>query len=956
VTALRREKFGTGVQRHTLATVAASPTSIPSPFSDEPALLGRRRELDTLAAQVEHARAGRSAVVIVRGEPGIGKSVLLDHIARRAPEFLIARVAGVESEMELAFAALQQLCRPFLDGVPALPAPQRDALNAAFGLSDGPPPDRYLVGLAVLQLMAAFADERPVLCVIDDAQWLDRVSVQTIAFVARRLLAEPIVLVVALRDSADDGDWAGLPELELRGLDEVDAAVLFDSVVTGPTDPRLRDRIVAESRGNPLALLELPRAWTTAEIVDGVGAASGVDRLTGSLEEGFAQRLRSLPTDTRRLLTLAAAEPLGDPSLLWRAAEQLGLSWDTASPAEAAGLIELGATVCFRHPLVRAAAYRVASSRERLDVHAALASVTDPVLDPDRRAWHRANSTVAQDDEIADELEQSAARARSRGGLLAASALLERSALLTREAAERADRTLAAARAKRDAGALDAALRLLPGVEAEPASDLRRASADHLRGQIAFDQRRGADAARLLLSAARRFEPFDPRLARDTYLEALAAAIWEGGAGGDANMAAAAEAARNAPPSGEAARAVDLILDALAVRLTDGYVAAAPMLTRALVCVTTLDAGEDDADRVLWMAGNRTAGIIANEVWDYDAGRMLAERQVRVAREAGALVQLQFALNFLANRLVLEGDLEGAAALVDEDQHLSHMTGVAPVGYTSLLLEAFRGDEAPTSALIATTADAAAGQGQRRIVTLANYAAAVLHNGLGHHARALECARRVFERDVLGYQTLAAPELAEAASRCGDHDLLAEIREWITVRARATPTDWARGMDARVQALASAGSVAESRYRESIERLSRTSLRVELARSHLLYGEWLRREGRRGDAREQLRIAHDMLALMGLAAFAERARRELVATGEKIRKRAEPAARSLTAQEMQITRLVRQGLSNPEIGTRLFLSPRTVEWHLRNIFGKFGVSSRRQLRDLDDAYLVDAPS
>jgi DNA-binding CsgD family transcriptional regulator len=928
---------------------------MPSRTSDESGLIGRRQELDTVAALAEHARAGRSGVLIVRGEPGIGKSVLLEHVARQAHGFRIARVAGVESEMELAYAALQQLCRPFCDCVPDLPEPQRDALNSAFGLSAGPPRDRYLVGLAVLQLMATFADEHPLLCLIDDAQWLDRVSVQTIAFVARRLLAEPILFVVAVRDSADNRDWSGLPELGLRGLDDVDAAALFDSVVMRPTDPRVRDRIVAESRGNPLALLELPRAWTTAELVEGVDVL-GAGQLTGSLEEGFAQRLRLLPTDTRRLLALAAAEPLGDPALLWRAAEQLGLSWDATSAAEAAGLIEFGARVCFRHPLVRAAAYRVASSRERLDVHAALASVTDPVLDPDRRAWHRANSTVTQNDEIADELEQSAARAKSRGGLLAASALLERSALLTREAAARADRTLAAARAKRDAGALDAALRLLPAVEAEPASDVRRASADHLRGQIAFDQRRGGDAARLLLSAARRFEPFDPRLARDIYLEALAAAIWEGDPDGEANTAAAAAAARNASPPEGAPRAVDLVLDALAVRFTDGYVAAAPMLTRALASVRTLDADADDPDRGFWMAGNRGGGIIANEVWDCDAGRIMAELQVRGAREAGALVQLQFALDFLANRLVLEGELETAAALVDEDEQLSHMTGVPPVGYSSLLLEAFRGDEARTSALIVTTVDAAAAQGQGRIVTFADYAAAVLYNGLGHHARALDCARRVFQRDVLGYQSLAAPELAEAASRVGDSVVLAEIRTWVSARAHATPTDWALGIDARVQALASAGSAAESHYRTSIERLSKTSLRVELARTHLLYGEWLRREDRRGDAREQLRIAHDMLGSMGLAAFAERARRELLATGQKIRKRAEPAAGSLTAQEMQITRLVRQGLSNPEIGTRLFLSPRTVEWHLRNIFGKFGISSRRQLRDLDDPCLVDAPS
>jgi DNA-binding CsgD family transcriptional regulator len=924
-------------------------------LADQPRLIGRRHELDTLAALVEDARGGLSGVTILRGEPGIGKSVLLDDVARRAQGFVIASVAGVESEMELPYAALQQLCRPFSEGVPDLPAPQRDALNAAFGTSPGLPPDRFLVGLAVLQLMAAFADAHPLLCVVDDAQWLDRVSVQTIAFVARRLLAEPILFVVAARDSVADGDWAGLPELRLRGLDDADAAVLFDSVVTGPTDPRLRDRIVAESRGNPLALLELPRAWTTAELVEGVGAL-GDGRLIEDLEDGFAQRLRSLPADTRRLLTLAAAEPLGDPTLLWRAAEQLGLSWDAAGAAEGGGLIEIGATVCFRHPLVRAAAYRIASSRERLDVHAALASVTDPVLDPDRRAWHRANSTVAQDDEIADELEHSAARARSRGGLLAASALLERSALLTREAAERADRTLAAARAKRDAGALDAALRLLSAVETEPASEERRASAEHLRGQIAFDQQRGADAARLLLSAARRLEPLDARLARDTYLEALSAAMWEGGPGGDAHMVAAAAAARNASPSGDATRPVDLILDALAVRLTDGSVAAAPLFMRPLAPVRPPDDEAADPDRALWMAGNSAAGLIASEVWDCDAGRMLAERRVRVARDAGALVQLQFALNFLANRLVLEGDLDAAAVLVDEDEHLSQITGVPPVGYTSLILDAFRADEAGTSTLLATAADDEAAHGRRRIVTFANYAAAVLYNGLGDHARALDSARRVFQRDVLGYQTLAAPELAEAASRSGDNDALAEIRAWVSERARATPTDWALGIDARVQALASVGSVAESHYLDSIERLGKTVLKVDLARGHLLYGEWLRREGRRSDAREQLRIAHGMLGAMGLAAFAERARRELLATGEKIRKRAEPAAGSLTAQEMQIARLVRQGLSNPEIGTRLFLSPRTVEWHLRNVFGKVGVASRRQLRDLDDAYLVDAPS
>jgi DNA-binding CsgD family transcriptional regulator len=762
--------------------------------------------------------------------------------------------------------------------------------------------------------------------------------------------------LMAARDAPDHGDLAGWPELRLRGLSNVDAAVLLGSVVAGPTDPRVQERILAESHGNPLALLELPRTCTTAELADGLVETSAVPAL-GRLEDGFAKRLRSLPADSRLLLTLAAAEPLGDPTLLWDAAERLGLGWDAASTAEAAGLIEFGAKVRFRHPVVRAAAYRAASTRERLDAHQALAEATDPMLDPDRRAWHRANATVTKDDEIAIELERSADRARSRGGPLAASALLERAALLTIDPGRRADRTLSAAAAKRDAGALEAALALLPAVGAHAPFDLRRALAEHLRGQIAFDQRRGAEAARLLLSAATQLESLNPSLSRETYLEALAAAIWESGSDGHTSVVAAARAASAAPPVGGVPRAIDLVLDALAARLTEGYVEAAPILTRALAAVGTLVVGPTDVDRLLWLTGNRVAGIIATEVWDYDAGRTLSELQVRVARDAGALVQLQFALNFSANNLVLAGDLPGAAALLEEDRLISKMTGAPPIAYTSLLLEAFRGNEERTSTLIATTADAAAADGQGRIVVFANYAAAVLHNSLGRHEHAFDCARRIFKGDVLGYQTLALPELAEAASRTGNQAALEEARAWISVRASTTPTAWARGIEARVEALASDGPIAEELYRESIALLGTTRLRVELARGHLLYGEWLRRAGRRGDARDALRRARHMFEQMEVSAFAERARRELLATGEKIRRRTAPADGSLTAQEAQIARLVKEGLTNPEIGTRLFLSARTVEWHLRNVFGKVGVSSRRQLRDADlGAHVIEEPS
>jgi DNA-binding CsgD family transcriptional regulator len=804
--------------------------------------------------------------------------------------------------------------------------------------------------MAVLDLIALASQGQPVMWIVDDAQWLDRSSIQTIGFVSRRLLRERVVIIIAARDSGEDGDLAGLPELRLAGLGNEDAGALFDSVVTGPVDPAVRDRIIVETRGNPLALLELPRAWTAAELVEGLAESARVP-LTGHLEVAFARRLGELPVDTQTFLALAAAEPKGDPALLWSAAQQLGLDWSAAAPAEAAGLIEVGPRVYFRHPLVRAAAYRAAPVRKRLEVHRALAEVTDPIGDADRRAWHRASSTVTHDEGIAIELERSAGRAKARGGLLAAAALLERAALLSPDGARRADRTLAAAQAKRSAGALDSALRLLSAVESEPPSELRGALAEQLRGRIAFDQSRGANAADLLLNAAQRLERFDPKLARDTHLEALVAAVWASGPDGQEWIRKAAEAARAAPLGDASPRTADLLLDSLALRLTEGYEAAAPSLTRALAAVRNRDIGADDLDGLLWLVGNRMAGIVAVEAWDYETGRDLAERQVRVTRESGALVQLQFALNFLANNVALTGDLRTAAALIEEERVLSFVTRVAPPACSDVLLAAFRGDAARAIPMIEAMIDTATRDGQGRMIAFSHYASAVLHNGLGRHAEALDCARRVVEWDALGYQTLAAGELAEAASREGDAVLLADIAAWIRGRASAAPTEWALGIAARVQALLAddaddADDATDCLYRESIEHLARTPLRVEVARSRLLYGEWLRRRGSRGDARDQLAVAHEALNEMGVGAFAERARRELAAaTGRRTRRYFDDPSTRLTSQESQIAELVQQGLSNREIGGRLFLSPRTVEWHLRNIFGKVGVSSRRQLRD-----------
>jgi DNA-binding CsgD family transcriptional regulator len=873
-------------------------------------------------------------VLVLRGEPGIGKTALLDYVRARATGCRVARAAGVESERELVYSGLHQLCAPFLDRIERLPGPQRDALGTAFGLSDGAQPNGFLVGLAVLTLLADVAEDEPLVCLVDDAQWLDRMSAQILAFVARRLLAEHIALVFALRSDSAELELAGLPGLTVHGLSDAEAHTLLDSVVKGPLDTRVRDRIVAETHGNPLALLELPRAWMSA---DGFAQPDGVS-LAGRIEQSFLRQIEPLPADTRQLLLTAAAEPLGDATLLWGAAGLLGLGADPATAAEATGLIEFGPRIHFRHPLVRSAVYRSAAAKDRQEVHRALAEVTDPDVDPDRRAWHRAQATVTPDEDVAAELERSAGRAQARGGRVAAATFLEHAALLTPEAGRRAQRELAAARVKREAGALDAALELLAAVEAGPPDELRGAEVEHLRGEIAFDQRRGTDAARLLLAAARRLEPLDAKVARETYLEALSAAIWA-----DSDVLQVAEAARAAPAASVPPRAVDVVLDALAIRFTEGYAAAAPLMTQALQALRTLDTGTEDIGRVLWLLGNRAGGIIASEACDFAAARALATRQVQLARDTGALVHLQFALNFLANNQLLAGELAAAETSIEEDHLIAEVTGNPPIGYTAVLHAAFQGREAHASKLIAATAGEAAARGQHRLVTFTDYAAAVLYNGLGRHDAARDAANRVVERDWVGYQMLATVELAEAASRTGDQALLSATLAQATERARVTPTDWILGIEARLRALR--GVDADQCHRESIERLGRTALRVDLARGHLLYGEWLRREGHRVEAREHLHTAHDMLSTMGIEAFAERARRELKATGETVRKRTVETTDELTAQELQIARLAREGFSNPEIGTRLFISPRTVEWHLRKIFGKLGITSRRQLRD-----------
>ena len=903
-------------------------------------LRGRRSECDVLDRLIAAVRTGESRALIVRGEPGVGKTALLDYAVERASGCRVERAVGVQSEMELAFAGLHQLLAPMLDRLERLPGPQSDALRMAFGISAGSAPDRFFVALAVLSLLSDVAEERPLICLVDDAQWLDRASSQALAFVARRLEAESVGLVFAARGTSDD--FAGLAELAVEGLREGDAGALLDAALTGPLDARVRELIVSETRGNPLALLELPRGLTPAELAGGFGLPDAVP-LSGRIEDSFRRRLDALPADAGRLLQLAAADPVGEPLLVWRAAERLGIRHQAATPALEAGLIEFGARVRFRHPLVRSAAYRSASLKERRALHGALAEVTDPEVDPDRRAWHRAHAAPGPDEQVAEELERSADRAQDRGGLAAAAAFLERAAVLTPEPARRARRLLAAARAKRDAGALDAALGLLVTVEAGPLDALRIAEVEHLRGQIALEQQRGRAAARLLLSAARRLEPLNAYAARETHLEALVAALWAGDLDSRGGVREAAEAARAAPPGPDPPRVVDVLLDALALRLTQGYAAAAPALTRALELLLALDVGTEETHRRSWFAGGRAGALVAFELWDAESWHALAARQVQVARDTGALVDLRLALNFVAVTHIVAGKLASAALMLEEARLIAEATGSPPGAYTEMLLAAWRGREAPASELIEATLREATARGQGRFVDYAISASAVLYNGLGRHDAARDAARKAFERDQVAYGPLVVPELAEAASRTGDWALVRAALDWLSERTRVTPSDWALGIEARVHALLSEGDLADGLYRESIARLGLTRVRVELARAHLLYGEWLRRERRRVEAREQLRTAHEMLDTMGIEAFAERARRELAATGETVRKRTGQTGDALTAQEKQIARFALDGLSNPEIAIRMFISTRTVQYHLRKVFAKLDITSRNQL-------------
>ena len=896
---------------------------------------GRASECALLDELVGAVRRGESRSLVLRGEAGIGKTALLEYLIETASDLKVARATGVESEMELAFASLHQLCAPLLDRLERLPGPQRQALEVVFGLCGSTAPDRFLVGLAVLSLLSEVADDRPLLCVVDDAQWLDQASAVTLAFVARRLLAEPVGIVFAAREPGEE--LQHLPELEVHGLRDGDARALLDSAVRFVLDELVRERIIAETRGNPLALLELPRGLSATELAGGFGV-TGVHALPGRIEENYVRRLNQLGDDARRLLLVAAAEPVGDPLLLLRASERLGIAigpLDTATD----GLLVHEERVTFRHPLVRSAVYRSAHAEERRAAHLALAEATDRDADPDRRAWHLAAATAGPDEEVAVELERSAGRAQARGGLAAAAAFLRRAVALTGDPTRRADRALAAAEASLGAGNFEVARALLATAEVAPLDKLQRARLDLLRAEAAYAESRDGSAPGLLLRAAKTLEPLDPQLARETYLDAWSSALFAGQLASSTSLHEVSRDALAARCAAERPRPSDLLLQGFSLAFTEGRSAAAPVLEQAATGFAGDDVSVGEVLRWGWLA---TAA--AAMVWDYETCLAVATRGVQLAREAGALTVLAVSANVTAQAVVLGGDFGRAASLVAEAEGVTDATGTLVAPYGALVLAGHQGRAGEAAGLIDATIEECTAGGQGTAVQYARWARSLLLNGLGRYGEAVTAAREASDdTPQLFVSVWAAIELLEASTRSDEPDLARSAFERVAAATAVSSGDWALGIHARSRALLSEGETAERLYREGIERLRRTRLRPELARSHLLYGEWLRRANRRVDAREQLRTAYDQLTSIGMDAFAERARHELLATGEHVRERSFETRDQLTPQEEQIAHLAREGLTNPEIGARLFVSPRTVEWHLRKVFAKLGIRSRREL-------------
>lgn len=868
------------------------------------------------------ASAGRGGALVLEGEAGIGKSALLDHAHHAARGFRVVRASGAEFEQELPYSALHQLCVPLLEHLAELPARQRDALRVAFGLAEGGP-DPFLIGLAALGLATAAARERPLLCLVDDAQWVDTASARAMVFLARRVAVDPVAMLFAARPAYPATGLGELPTAAVRGLSDEDARVLLARRSPFPLDDQVRERLVAEAQGNPLALLELDRA--------GGFVPPDLASVPTRIEHGFRSCLTGLSAGARSLLTLASADPTGDPGLLWPAARRLNLTVVPAgAEAEATGLVAFGTRIRFCHPLARSAVYRAADPAQRRAAHAALEQVTDPVTAPDRRAWHRAQACSGPDDEVAGELERCAERARARGGVAAAAAFLERSVALSLDPARRVERTLRAAEAGFEAGASGKAATLLAALDTALLDEVQRADADLLRGRIAFTRPGDGSGPALMVRAAGRLAAPHPGRARDSFLDAveMSLVVGRGGAVIDQVLTAARSTAPAAGPPD--------VLDGLMVLATGAYETALPLLRHAL----------HDSGTAFWTRRPALATMIAFELWSMDTNAEIAAWLVKAGRASGSPLLLRLGLAQKAVDATLTGDLGEAIAATAEEEAIADAAGAPPLLHHRLHLAAHRGRGDEFRRLREAAGREAAGEdpatGDPGQVMNLHWTTALLNNGLADYPAALAAARGATEHGDLFLTGAALPELVEAAVRCGDRVTAARAADSLAERTSAAGTVAGRGVAAYSRGLVTG---VEDHYREAVDLLAESSLLPYLARAHLLYGEWLRREGRRRDCREHLRTAHDMLSRTGAEAFARRAAGELRATGEKVRAPSGQTYDKLTMQEVAVARLVASGATSNEVAVQLHVSKRTVDAHLRHIFRKLAITSRRQLKD-----------
>ncbi len=901
-------------------------------------MLGRKHEREMLDRLCQAALDGRGAALVLHGEPGVGKTALMECAVEMSREFEILRTVGIEGEMALPYAALHQFCSSKVGLIKHLPEPQRLALDVAFGLDSGPVPDPFLVGLAVLGLLAEAARKQPLLCLVDDAQWLDIESARALSFVGRRLLAERVVLIFSARQVGDV--LASLPECLVGPLGRSDSRALLESVLPSRLDEGVLDRIVRETDGNPLAILEMPHGLTPAQLAGGFGSPVA-QPLSNRIEQSFESRIADLSNEERQLLLIAASDLVGNPTLIWAVAQLLGIPESAARKVESEGLISFGTEVVFRHPLVRSAVYRTSGLEERRKIHCALAEAIDSAMDPDWCAWHRALGSSMPDEDVAMELERCASRAQSRGGFAAAAAFLERAVALSFDPTLRSHRALVAAEAKRQAGALDSALALAAIAEQTDLDESQRWNLEVLRARIFFAMNRGRDAPPLLLMAASWLEEIDIRRARDTYLDALTAAMFAGRLSNGVDVLDVARAVVAAPQPSEPVRE-DLLLDGLALLTLKGSRYGTPVVKQAMEGFRCDETSTVERLSWLWLAGG-SAGFI----WDYESWDVLTARQLRVARDAGAIGVLPLALGTRAGVEVFAGNLPAAASLMREIDSVAEVTDNLIVPYAALPYAAFCGRELEARQLIGISTRDFLARGEGMALSMSQWATAALCNGLAKYEEAFAAAQRSLENpNELWYSLWSTVELIEAASRTKKDAIAAVALERLVESTDASGTQWALAVQARSRAVLSDGKAAEDLYREAIDRLLPTPLRLDIARTYLLFGEWLRREQRQREARQQLRFAHELFSEFGMEGFARRAEVELQATGERARKRTVETQHDLTPQEERIADLAAQGSTNKEIGAQLFISPATVEQHLSKVYRKVGVASRTQLARL----------